>query len=127
MFAYVHYLRKWVDMGKSELELSFAWQLDRFEVQKPVGQFRFHPKRKWQFDFAWPEHKLAVEIEGGTYSGGRHTRGKGFEDDCEKYNEALLLGWRVLRFTGKMVNSGEARIVTQEALNVFGPEEDQDQ
>lgn len=122
MFAYTSYLRKWVDMEKSELEISFAWQLDRFELPKPVEQFRFHPKRKWQFDFAWPERKLAVEIEGGTYSGGRHTRGKGFEGDCEKYNAALLLGWRLLRFTGKMVNSGEARIVTQAALNVFRQE-----
>lgn len=55
--------------------------------------------RDWAFDFAWPELKLAVEIEGGIWSGGRHTRGKGFDEDCRKYNSAVKLGWRVYRFT----------------------------
>ena len=61
-------------------------------------EYRFHPERKWRFDFANPHMKVAVEIEGGAFSGGRHTRGAGFVADCEKYNQATVLGWRVLRY-----------------------------
>lgn len=71
-------------------------------------EYRYHPKRRWRFDFAWTERMVAVEIEGGTWSGGRHVRGAGFAKDCEKYNEAARLGWQVYRFTGDMVRSGEA-------------------
>jgi len=73
-------------------------------------EYKFHPTRKWRFDFAWPLEKFAVEIEGGVWSGGRHTRGKGFIEDCIKYNEAVMLGWRVIRVTTDMVQSGEAMI-----------------
>lgn len=107
-------------MGKkSELEIMFAWQVKHFGLPEPVQELRFHPVRKWRFDFAWPDRMLAVEIEGGTRTKGRHTQGSGFEKDCEKYNAALLAGWHILRFTGAMVNSGAARLVTQEALDVF--------
>jgi very-short-patch-repair endonuclease len=58
----------------------------------------FHPARKWRLDFAWPELRIAAEVEGGVFSRGRHVRPAGFIDDCEKYNAAVLLGWSVLRF-----------------------------
>lgn len=63
----------------------------------PKEEFRFNQLRKWRFDFAWPEHMLALEVEGGVFSGGRHTRGAGFAKDMEKYNEAAAAGWRVIR------------------------------
>lgn len=72
--------------------------------------------RDWRFDFAWPKRKIALEVEGGTWSRGRHTRGSGFEKDCEKYNEATLLGWRVMRVTGNMVKDGRALQVIERAL-----------
>lgn len=72
--------------------------------------------RKWRFDFAWPAVKVAVECEGGTHSGGRHTRGPGFEKDAEKYNAALLAGWRVLRFTQRQITSGEALVLIERML-----------
>lgn len=74
----------------------------------PVEELVFAPPRKWAFDLAYPDRKLAIECEGGTHSGGRHVRGKGYENDCEKYNEAQLLGWTVLRFTMGMINNGTA-------------------
>lgn len=63
-----------------------------------VPEHVFHPVRKWRFDFAWPEVKLAVEVEGGIWNSGRHNRPSGFIEDCVKYNAAVALGWRVLRF-----------------------------
>ena len=83
----------------------------------PETEYRFHPKRRWRFDFAWPKMKLAVEVEGGTWSGGRHTRGGGFAKDCEKYNAAVMLGWRVLRFTSGMIKRGEALEFLCELMN----------
>lgn len=67
-------------------------------IMVPVVEHRFHALRKWRFDYAWPERKLALEIEGGIWTNGAHTRGTGFMEDMEKYNEAALLGWRLLRF-----------------------------
>ncbi len=64
-------------------------------------EYKFHPKRKWRFDFADPANKVAVEIDGGVFAGGRHTRGAGFRADCEKINAAAVLGWRVLRYVDK--------------------------
>lgn len=64
-----------------------------------VREFRFHPVRRWRFDYAIIEHKIALEVEGGVWTGGRHTRGVGFLGDMEKYNTATLMGWRVFRTT----------------------------
>ena len=62
-------------------------------------EYRFHPTRRWRFDFADPETKVAVEIDGGAFIGGRHTRGVGFVKDQEKLNTATSMGWRVFRYS----------------------------
>lgn len=77
-------------------------------LPEPTPEFRFHKTRKWRFDYAWPGHGLAVEIEGGVWTNGRHTRGKGFLGDLIKYNYSAIMGWSLLRFTPEMVTSGEA-------------------
>jgi very-short-patch-repair endonuclease len=64
-----------------------------------VREYRFHPVRKFRFDFALPDERIAVEYEGSTWAGGRHTRGTGYSRDCVKYNLATVEGWRVLRYT----------------------------
>ena len=65
----------------------------------PVFEYQFHPTRKWRFDVAWPEWFLALEWEGLLYGGGgRHQRIQGFTGDCVKYNQAAILGWKVLRY-----------------------------
>lgn len=62
-----------------------------------VKEFRFHPVRRWRFDYAFPKFKVALEVEGGVWTGGRHVSPKGFLGDMEKYNTAAVMGWRVLR------------------------------
>lgn len=77
-------------MTKNELQtLLIDW--------KP--EYRFHPVRRWRFDFANPEFKIAIEYEGGVWRRGRHIRPVGFINDCDKYNAAALHGWTVLRYT----------------------------
>ena len=100
----------------STLESLLSFQLSALQLVEPEKEFRFHPVRKWRFDFAWPDKKLAAEVEGGTWKGGRHTRGSGFEKDCEKYNTATVMGWRVLRFTSTQVRNGTALETIKTAL-----------
>jgi len=83
-----------------------------------VSEYRFDPKRRWRADFAFLEARLLVEVEGGSFSQGRHVRGAGFEADCEKYAEALCQGWRVLRVTTAMVEDGRALGYIMRALGV---------
>lgn len=82
----------------------------------PVPEYRFHPVRRWRFDWAWPDRRLGLEFEGGAYTGGRHVRGAGFEADCLKYSMAALLGWRVLRVTAGMIRDGTALRLVRAAL-----------
>lgn len=67
-------------------------------IERPYSEYKFHPDRKWRFDYCFPNQKLAIEIEGGVWIKGRHTRGSGFVKDMEKYNNAAVLGYRLLRF-----------------------------
>jgi len=91
-------------MDKSDLEEAFLFYMNALDLPEPNREWRFHPVRRWRFDFAWPDRMVAVECEGGTWSGGRHVRGGGFEADCWKYNAAAVLGWKVLRVTGGMLD-----------------------
>lgn len=65
----------------------------------PVAEFKFHPTRKWRFDWCWPDQKVALEVNGGVWTRGRHVRGQGYLNDLEKLNEAQLIGWMVLQIT----------------------------
>lgn len=79
-------------------------------------EYRFHPDRMWRFDFAIPVEKLAIEVEGYRWRRiqgvnifqSRHTSPEGFEKDCEKYNTAALLGWRVVRLSSRSIERGDA-------------------
>lgn len=88
----------------SSLEAAFEnlWKL-LGNAQEPRREYAFAQDdgRRWRFDFAWPEKLLAVELEGIFRFGDqtRHQRAAGYANDVEKYNAAVKLGWRVLRFT----------------------------
>ena len=80
-------------------ELLFSRVCVASGLPHPIPEFPFAPPRRWRFDYAWPDHKIALEVEGGAWTRGRHTRGSGFIRDMAKYNQAALLGWRVFRVT----------------------------
>lgn len=105
----------------SDLETELEFQIRAYRLPPPLREYRFDPARRWRFDFAWPQKRVALEVEGGVWSGGRHTRGSGFISDCEKYNTATLAGWKVFRVTGEHVRSGVAVDLAQKALLTPGP------
>lgn len=101
-------------MSKAEDLLELHLKAEGIEY---VREHRFHPTRRWRFDFAMPALKLAVEVEGITWFGknkngtmklGRHQSAKGIEGDLEKYGEAMKLGWNVYRCSQNMVKNGTA-------------------
>jgi hypothetical protein len=71
----------------------------QFGVPASDSEYVFAAPRKWRFDYAWPASRVALEVEGGVWTNGRHTRGAGFLKDVEKYNAAAVRGWLVLRCT----------------------------
>lgn len=88
-----------------------------------VKEYRFHPTRRWRFDYAIPEHKIALEVEGGVWSQGRHTRPQGFLGDIEKYNTAGLMGWRVFRTTPEnLYKTATLKLIKQAVLNNYDPQ-----
>ena len=101
---------------RSKLEDAMRVQLRGAYIGNWTIEYVFHPSRKWRFDFAWPSKMVALEVEGGTWSNGAHTRGKHYESDCEKYSEAAILGWKVIRVTGSMIKSGQAMDLLRRAL-----------
>ena len=109
-----------INVAEEGLAMLLKWHKFAFE-----REFRFHSKRKWRADFlvmhpayddvpdlmdARKTSGLLIEIEGIVWDGpaGRHQRGRGLANDCEKYAEALVEGWTVLRVTPDMVKNGRA-------------------
>jgi very-short-patch-repair endonuclease len=95
---------------QSALEARLLLLLRCHGIPRPVTEHRFAPPRRWRFDLAWPDLLLAVEVEGGVWTGGRHTRGRGYIEDCRKYNAAALAGWAVLRYTSDTLAEAPAEI-----------------
>lgn len=109
----------------SQLEHALILHIRAHKLPEPQQEYRFAAHhvglgkgnkarlddaglRDWRFDFAWPNHMLAVEAEGGGWIGGRHNRGRGFAEDMKKYDAAMRLGWNVYRCDGCLIKSGRA-------------------
>lgn len=93
---------------KSKAEALLVFQTKAVGLPEPTREHRFHAKRQWRFDIAYPDLKIAVEVHGGVWSQGRHTRGQGFTDDCEKYSHAAIDGWLIVHATTAQVTAGLA-------------------
>ncbi len=70
--------------------------LKEFGIAEPVYEYKFHPTRRWRLDLAWPDKKVAVEVQGGIFVSGRHSRGAALLKEWEKLNTAAMNGWRIL-------------------------------
>lgn len=81
-----------------------------------VKEYKFHPVRKWRFDYAIPSALVALEVEGGVWTGGRHINPKGFLNDMEKYNSATLMGWSVYRTTPDDLYTGKTLKLLKTAI-----------
>lgn len=68
---------------------ALLWQITASQLPQPVTEHRFHPKRRWRFDLCWPVRKIALEVEGGIWVNGRHTRPAGYQADCVRLLEIL--------------------------------------
>ncbi len=106
-------------MSISGYEALLVHQCRAVGLPKPSTELQFAKPRRWRFDVAFEAQRLAVEVEGATWANGRHTRGQGFENDCLKYAEAVIRGWRVLRVTSNMVKDGRALGLIERALAVM--------
>jgi len=95
------------EKARSEGEVTLATHLKAYGIEFE-REFKFHSERGWKADFHIIGKKILVEVEGGIWSGGRHTRGKGYISDMEKYNAATALGYQVYRFSTEQVKSGKA-------------------
>jgi len=96
----------------SRLEARFAllWRAANGPVLE--SELVFHPGRRWRADFAHIQSRTLIEIEGGIWIQGRHNRAEGFLADIEKYFEAALTGWTVLRLSERQLTlESVARIV----------------
>jgi hypothetical protein len=94
----------------STLEIKFLAMWKRVGGPELVREYRFSEQRKWRSDFAHLESLTLIEIEGGVFNG-RHTKGKGFMADCEKYLAAFLLGWRVVRLSPNLITPDNLKAV----------------
>ena len=103
-------------MSASQLEAELALQIRALGLPEPIREYQAIKGRKFRFDFAWLEQRLLVEVNGGTYTKGAHSTGRGIARDYEKANLAVLQGWRVLSFDGKSVKDGTAVEVIRQAL-----------
>jgi hypothetical protein len=100
-------------------ELDFQFKVNG--IKGYLREYAFWPSRKWRLDFAFFNMAitpLAVEVAGGVYlpAGGGHTRGKAFEDDCEKFAHLAMAGWRLIVVTPRQVKSGVALQWIERAL-----------
>ena len=101
----------------SDLEDLLAQHIQYAGLPTPEREYRFAPPRRYRADFAYPEKKILVEVQGGIYTRGAHSRGVGLERDYEKLNLAQLNGFRVFQFSRKMIESGVAVNMIEEVLN----------
>lgn len=113
-----------VAMAQSKGEAMMQLHIRAHRLPQPSREHKFHSTRKWRFDFAWTDAKVAVEVDGLLYGKqvGRHQTAKGYANDCDKMNAATLLGWRVLHFTPESIKSGLAIEVLCEALYRYHPD-----
>lgn len=99
---------------------------------RAIPEYKFHPDRKWRFDFVFVDDsgygvitdeteaiqstKLALEVQGGLFTNGRHTRGAALMKEHEKLNTAAMRGWKVMYTIPQNLCMQETVEMVREAL-----------
>lgn len=94
--------KKTIHLANTPKYDTFSKLIENETGRRVVKELKFHPMRRWRFDYAIPDVKVAIEIDGGLFGKGhlgRHSGGMGQKNDMEKMNAAAVLGWAVLHFT----------------------------
>lgn len=91
-------------MSKSSLEQTFVWLLKAHNLSLPEREVRLNPERRWRYDFVWKKEKLIIELEGGVWQMAGHQHPLNFIANCEKYNWAVVNGYKLLRYTTANLN-----------------------
>ena len=95
----------------------FCQMLQERDLPCPTAEYEFHDERKWRIDYCWPDKKVALEVEGGIWIQGRHTRGQGYKNDIEKYNEVSLHGFTLIRVVPDDLLTEDTLGLIQRAIN----------
>lgn len=111
-------MSKAVKLKGEALAAAFLALCKQERIPEPWREGYVVATRRFRFDFCWPREGWALEVEGGVWTQGRHTRGAGFLKDIEKYNLAALNGWRVLRCTPDTLCTSETIEMLRQALKV---------
>lgn len=104
------------DLHAPSRDVAFRALVRAFGLPMPETEYRFAPPRRWRFDYAWVAERVALEVEGGAWTQGRHTRGPGFIRDMAKYNEAVVRGWALLRVTPRQLVTAETAMLVRRAM-----------
>jgi len=107
-------------MGRTKIDgITVKWFLEAQNKNMVwIFEHKFHPKRKWRFDLACPEQRIAIEIEGGVFIKGAHGSITGILRDVEKYNEATSLGWRVIRAIPTKITLAQIEVLVKKIINL---------
>jgi very-short-patch-repair endonuclease len=101
--------------GEQAVELILAGHKIEF-----IREYRFNSARRWRADFCIPQYKILIEVMGGTWTSGKHSRGKGQRNDYEKNNSAVMLGYNCLYYTSDMIRDNPGQILTDVLLCIEG-------
>lgn len=94
----------------------FELMCDAHDLPRPTPEYRFAAPRRFRFDYCWKEQKIALEVQGGLFTGGRHVRGAALLKEHEKLNEACIRGYRVLFCTPQDVKTGAVFALIKRAI-----------
>lgn len=107
-------------LRRSPLEALLLHRCERAGLPLPQTQVALIPGRRWRYDAVWAAERVAVEVQGSTWTQGRHTRGRGYRNDAEKRAAAQLAGYLVLDVTADMLRDGSAVALIAAALRLTG-------
>lgn len=109
---------------KTDYKVPLLAHLEALASRHSIGlalEHRFHPVRRWRFDYAFPDLMIAVEYDGLMFRSVGHTSLGAIMSDMERTNQAQLLGWTIYRANAKTVANKEFFAVIEEALRIASP------